>query len=378
MSHCQQGYTVFQKINFSLFIFTLLVLFSAFVSLASANDFLTFWNLGEIVNGKGSPSSISSLTGMYVFYLPAFSYLFALFTHLPIWLIWSVWNLLKAAGLACFLNQILDFKSRTNIKYIVALCFVLTLGFYDADFKLGQFNLLVFICTFFAIYFLNKNKILLSAFLYQFACLKLTPLIFLPYLIYKTKGRILLPLTFIIGVYYFLGAFLYSSFLAPYQHLKEWATLSFGQKIQNKDTGFLQNQSLLGLLERDFASLSYQAKHLIWLSVAILLTIFTFHLLLKTKKLTPSVAGLIFLQMLILSPDTRGPHLVALLLPLICISIKLDFRQNLFFYLESTLPVGEWNKKQDHFCSQVILFATECPSIFFLSSWILSFLLAQD
>ena len=274
--------------NIIFFLIAIFIIFS--LDLNKANDFLTFLDVGKIVNQRGAPSSPSNTTGMYVFYLPFFSYLFSILCTLPIKLVWIFWTFLKLGGVFFFIQSIPNFlisnsNFRTlNWKWSVGLSFLLTIGFFDADLKLGQVNILIFLSILFSVYYFEKNQYFKSSLFFHFACLKLTPFIFLPYYIIKSRGKYLKPLSLIFSFYYFMGAILYNSFLKPFEQLQDLFILITREKTNDESVIYYKNQSFIGFLKRSFPEFNSTIHFSIWFSVLIGFFICGFIFLKKAKN----------------------------------------------------------------------------------------------
>lgn len=230
----------------------------------------------------------------------------ALLTLLPLTVAAGVWALLKAGLLALYLGRSEKFVSRgANVFAILALS-----GWIHAEFRIGQFNILVFALMMFALVdeVAWRSAVARAASLVV-AFQKVVPLIAGPYLLVRRQWRVL-AWTAGLG----LAALAVYQMIAPMgvlESLRELGERSREYKMQGGELAFFQNQSLQGWGARfGLAKIAvYVLAGVIGLATFVLIAI-------RPKRASYESVALLLIAMLLLSPDSRPVHLIALILPM--------------------------------------------------------------
>jgi hypothetical protein len=315
------------------------------------NDFETFHDIGKFALSRLNIYAPSPTTGMYVFYLPYFSLLMIPFAFFPVSLAAGAWFLLKCAGFYktyhFYRKLILQEAPQILLKWwIVLIPFVLMVNPINSDFRLGQVNSFVHFLIIASFFLLKSKKIALSSLCFVISCIKVTPLIFLPYFFIRKQWSILIAIGLWFGVFFGL-LFVWFGPVEFASLFQTWLSVSSQQKMGTEALAYFENQSLSGFLARltlgskegslllenfQISSFSVPGFKAILYSVSAFLTaavLLPILFLKRTHKLLDVELALMFVLMLIVSPDTRNAHLFHLLFPVLffwkTILLKLEY-----------------------------------------------------
>ena len=303
------------------------------------NDFETFYDIGKFALSKMNIYAPSPTTGMYVFYLPYFSLLMIPFAILPFSLAAGAWFLLKCVGFYRIYHFYRDSIQKEADKdhfawWLILLPFIFIINPINADFRLGQVNSFVHFLIIASFFLLKKNRYALSSMCFVISCIKVTPLIFLPYFLLRKQWKFLIATGLWYGVFFALlfAWFGPTEFASLFQ---TWLSVSSQQKMGTEALAYYENQSLSGFLARltlsanegslllenlQISSFSIPWFKVVLYSVSALLTataLFPVLLLRRQPELFDIELVLMFVLMLIVSPDTRTAHLFHLLFPVL-------------------------------------------------------------
>ncbi len=278
------------------------------------NDLTCYLIASKIFFSGNNPYQIDSIFP-YI-YPQFFNIIIYPFTIIPYWIAVLIWFTLGVFALffsVRFFLKNLDKKiSNKNIISYFSIITILLFAILQDNFLNGQVNILV---LFFLILFLNfssQNKVFLSSLFLAFAIsIKITPVIFLAYLLIQKKYKIfvltiLLSITFIIILPYFFTG---NNSLKYYEYYLSTFILhratNFNQELQH--IGF----SLTALLGNFFPKLAI---------VISLTVIMFFNILFQIKKSTLPINfknsllfSLFLISILLISPMSEGHHLIFVL-----------------------------------------------------------------
>jgi len=241
----------------------LLLFFSVFLknSLQKMNDFkVTHRAAARVLKGE---NLYNWQDGHYVYkYSPFFAFLVAPFGLIPFTHAKFLWMVLMVAALLGVLKmgKYLVMNRRSPPQFFYLLSILLTAKFLLREIELGQtdFFQLLFIFSFFIL--LEKRKELWGGlFLALSVFIKLTPLIIVPYLIYKKRFRALFWSFVFILAFFSLPSLIYG-LNGNVGLLKDWyqfLSLSSPPLIAND-----MNQSIFGMLHRFLTPSEYNVNFL--------------------------------------------------------------------------------------------------------------------
>ena len=296
---------------------------------------------------------------------PAFSYppffyciiaFFAQFTSKVALVLWDIFNIFLLTTAVILIKRILNYGEEKNInvlnnvnfsanKFIIPV-FIVAIVIVSDNLWLGQSNILVFFSAVLSLYFYIKNQNFLSGIALSFAIsVKVTPLLFLLYFLYKRNFKIL-PGTIIGLILFFLIIpSCYYGIDKNLLFLKDFINQVFLPFFKNdlyiRDTVYFghSNQSLDGFIIRhfsDFGKITYkdqpigkfhnftdpafltinQAKNVSTLLKILLLIICAFAFTNSFKKnphLLKFEFAIMFLLILFISPSSWLNHYVSAL-----------------------------------------------------------------
>jgi len=196
--------------------------------------------------------------GHYLYkYSPFFALLFSFLGLFPFFYAKLFWIFLM--GLTFFgvtkIGKYLVLKHRSPPPFFYLLSFLLVAKFILRELELGQTDFLQLFFIFLFLFFLEKNKKLLCGFFFGLSIMiKLTPLIFIPYLFYRKRFSVIFSAFFFILVFLFLPS-VFFGFENNLALLKKWyQILAFSTPTLFAHDG---NQSVFGLFYRFFVSTEY-------------------------------------------------------------------------------------------------------------------------
>ena len=328
-----------KKITFAA-LGSILLSFYLYTCLRLGNDFRTFHDIGKFALEKANIYDPSPTTGMFVFYLPHFSLLMMPFGLLPVHVAGTLWFLLKIAGLVWFYkltkSRLIQNSDNQLPLWAALVPFILVINPLNSDFKLGQVNLFVHLALIGSYVLLSESRKAGSALLFVVSCVKVTPLIFLPYFILKKEIRFLT--WCFIWALFFMGILtLWFGLQGAETILTNWWSISSREKLGLSALAYFENQSLLGLFARfaenfpttlifsgqlqidQFSLPAYKAWAYGFSAILLgLICIFTMISARSKHKLhSDLIFSLFFIVMLLASPDTRNAHLMHLLFPVL-------------------------------------------------------------
>lgn len=326
-----------------LIIIGVLISFYGYQCITKGNDFMSFYDIGNYALRRENIYQPSRLTGMPVFYMPYFSILMIPFALLPLY--WSalVWFLLKPV---CY-KRIFNYYRSGIVKHlqevdglyrrlILLLPFIIMINSINEDFKLGQVNIFIHFFLLSSV-FLLENRKWASAFLYVLSCIKMTPLIFIPYFLVKKQWGLLLRIFIVFSVF---GLICIGWFgVSQTETLAiSWIDTTSKNKLKVAISADMLNQSILGfcsrmlnasyqiegpLLQFHIADLSdVQVKFTVYLILAVLtiLTLLAIKRYSLTSRMNELEISTMLVLMLLVSPDTRTAHMIHLLFPIMLLS----------------------------------------------------------
>jgi hypothetical protein len=269
-------------------------------------------------------------------YPPVFAFLMLPFAAMPMWLatliwyaitlfctVWCCWICEKLTE-RMFPGQWLD-REREWLRLFGIL---ISLKFILAVYEDQAYDLLVLPLILYGILALtDRRDVMAGAALAAAAAFKVTPLIFLPYLVFKRRFMaaaifvvVLLAISFLPDLFLHPQGAAHGYFIT---WVRDVATAGLLEDPSNSKNAFWTganplNLSLRGALALAVDHTSYQADFLFWLRVvqlAFIGVIGTLVLMSARAQMIPVEGALLIISMLMLSPMTGRGHLVGLLLP---------------------------------------------------------------
>ncbi len=270
-------------------------------------------------------------------YPPAFAFAMLPFIALPTvaqTIIWYVISL-GCAVLCCVLSEKIARKvfpgswSEREIIWLRVLGVLLSLKFILAVYENQAYDLLIFPFVLIGIYALvEKRDVGAGASLAVAAAMKVTPLIFLPYLIVRRRFRTAASFVVVLIAISFIQDIFFTPAGSPHGYLVTWINDVAAPGIFEKgataklafwDGPNIYNLSLRGALARAVNFTEYQkyfleilrGSQLFFVGIVGILILFS----MRYAALIPAEASLLVIAMLVLSPMTSRTHFVTLMLP---------------------------------------------------------------
>lgn len=201
--------------------------------------------------------------GHYLYkYSPFFALLFSFLGLFPFFYAKLFWIFLM--GLTFFgltkIGKYLVLRHRSPPPFFYLLSFLLVAKFILRELELGQTDFLQLFFIFLFLFFLDKNKNILCGFFFGLSIMiKLTPLIFIPYLFYRKRFSVIFSVFFFTLVFFFLPA-IFFGFNNNLILLKKWyQILAFSSPSLLAND---MNQSVFGLFYRFFTTTEYKVNFL--------------------------------------------------------------------------------------------------------------------
>ncbi len=312
------------------FLYLLLAILITYFGFRSLDpiDFPSFYDVAGFAWEKEDIYAPSPRTEMYVFYLPFFSLLIMPFYLFPIGVAAFIWYGLKIICYWKMIKHSLVLPAREacdkislNAFYYV-LPILIMLNPVTVDLMLGQVNAFVLFFIVAALYSLEKQKEWKAAIFFSFSCVKIVPLVFLPYFLIRKKWTFLVKLS---SVFAMLGLFYFGwfGFAKGWLYINNWFEISH-LKINMEQNAFVDNQSLLGLIARSVLHTHIMGENQLLYTMrlfttsSILLTSLTLYAIWRIPKEKIQMEleiSIMLVLMLLVSPDTRIAHLVHFLIP---------------------------------------------------------------
>jgi len=268
-------------------------------------------------------------------YPPFFALLMTPFVPMPMWFRNSVWYvILIGAIVACFrLSEVLarqifrgDWTSR-ELYWFRGLTFILSLKFILAILENQAFDVLVLLLVLIGLLGLvTDRRFVAGVGLALAAALKVTPLIFLPYLLVKRRVA---EASIFIAVFGFTS--ILPDLLLPSKQSGHFATwlqqVGLGPFLTDKSTIELEfwsgpnplNQSLRGAVARMISESDQHPQFVVTLVITLSIFILCVGLLMikshRSDRLIPIDGALLLISMLMLSPMSSSSSYIALILP---------------------------------------------------------------
>jgi len=290
---------------------------------------------------------------LYFTYPPAFAFLMLPFASVPIWLATLIWYAITLACtvLCCRLCEDLTIRmfpgrwSDREREWLRLWGILLSLKFILAVYEDQAYDFLVFPLTLFGILaFTDRRNVLAALSLGAAAALKVTPLIFLPYLIFKRR--------FAAAGIFVIALVLISSLPDLFLHpqggthgyfmtwVREVAAPGLFDDAAASNYAFWSgvnpyNLSLRGAVALALDKTPYEAEFLFWLrTVQLLFMAVMSALFIATSraKMIPIEGALLIISALMLAPMTGRGHYVGLLLPyyLVVAGVLMDKKNGWF------------------------------------------------
>jgi hypothetical protein len=269
-------------------------------------------------------------------YPPAFSFVMLPFVAMPLWLavlVWylitlacTVWSLLLCRRLA--LGLIPGLWEQNELRWFAGLSFLLSLKFILAVYEDQAYELLVLPLTLWGLLALIERRDLSgAASLAVAAALKVTPLIFLPYLLFKRRFAaagmfvvVLLAASYSADMFFTPKGGAHGYFITWAREVAAAGLFedAAATKLAFWDTANPFNLSLRGMIAVAIDGTTYQENFQLILRIAQLAfvalvgTLFLFGI---GWKLIAVEGSLLIIAMLMLSPMSGRGHFVTLMLP---------------------------------------------------------------
>ncbi len=323
----------------------------------NGNDLNVFMRAADIFFKGGDPYLSSNyLTEGMVYYYPLFcTFIFELLNFIPTWAAHSVWYLINVALLVLSVLIVRTYIEDKNIDIVVfALTLLILLDPLQSNFLNGQINIMILACSLLFMASITRNRTVLAAlFLAIGVSLKLSPALFMVYLVVEKKWRIvLLSAAFILVLNLFLPFLVAGS--------KSFVYLArYPQLIMHKING------------------SESSYHLIYMVIVLLCFAATVHLhyfSARERSSSPIVLYAYFIVSVMAGGMALQKHYLVWLMPPILLAVT-EFRWKTWHEMKRNL----------HFISVIILI---CVSLFihvtdqgnpvFLAEMVIGFFIAYS
>jgi hypothetical protein len=165
-----------------------------------------------------------------------------LFLLLNVFFVYRIWQILKS----WLPLQILTAKTQT---LLTILSFIFILSFLRDNFHFGQVTILILYLTIEGLHFIARNQIVFGSFLVALGIdIKLLPLVFLPYLIYRKEGKAFLFIVGFLLVFLILPGLVIGFEYNKMLLLERWVLINPMNKAHILDTSERSFHSLTTLL----------------------------------------------------------------------------------------------------------------------------------
>lgn len=306
------------------------------VCVKAGNDFLTFYETGQLALDGQNVYQRTPTTGMYVFYLPFFSVLMIPFTILPFYPSAVIWFGIKVYGLFKFYGsylKTLPHNLNTEKKWMRYVPIIICLAFFNNEFRLGQVNTFVFLLIMASFYTLREGKVKLSSFLFTISCIKITPFALAPYFLFKREFKF-------VGFCFLWGTLLMAVLAAligmdnMQRLLPTYFDVTSSAKLNFGEMSIYKNMAIGGVMSRIALAVNFNLNEMhqyTLILTALLFLICYASLFLKNidQKFSDSDIAILLALMLLVSPDTRSAHMVNVLFPVCLIwshLLKTNFK----------------------------------------------------
>ncbi len=321
------------------------------VCVKRGNDFLTFYELGRTAcEKKGHIYDPMPRTGMRVFYLPHFALLMMPWALIPQRVSASVWFIAKFGMLVSTVRLFSHWTSSRHPtkgqKWLNLLPLLLCANFINNDFRLGQVNLIVHVLMIFSVVALGAQKYVLSSLLFVVASFKVAPLLVLPYFVIRRQWKFLLGA---VG-WSAISALLLVAWFGWHEAgslAAQWLATAHTYKLVGPDLATPSNQSLFAAAARlsNFLDAGIYPYGAYGTSVLLAAAVCLWTALHGAKGIQVGEFSVFIVLMLLISPDTRSPHMTQLLLPSYVLltsvqSRRFHLREHWWIILLATVFLG--------------------------------------
>jgi hypothetical protein len=322
----------------------------------SANDFQSFYDVGEATRLHGDIYAQGPRAQMNVPYAPIFGLVMAPLSLLGLHWAALLWYALKLVGLTFLIRWVRaglraenpDAPRRLVAAYVV-LPFLVAFNPFMSEFRLGQANLWVLLFSILTVRSLERRQPLRAAFFFSLASFKVTALALLPWFAFRRQWRFFASLVPVGAAWLAaLAAWWGSGNVLPL--FQEWIRGTAARRAGSAPlVAYHENQSLQGAAARLAGVLPALHRPVLglplqyWLWIVPCLVIVGILLVSAARerfrpRLPPEEFALGSLLMLLASGDSRYAHHVQLLVPLAVLAV-LATRVHL---LESVPRLGRW------------------------------------
>jgi alpha-1,2-mannosyltransferase len=307
------------------------------------NDFTSYlFSASALIHGQNPYATGSMFPYVYPLFLCVVLLPFAL---VPYWLANLLWFLIgvsaAVASTVIMLRYVAPGVQQKTLLTFSLLTLLILFGVTQNNLLNGQVNFVVILCSVFFYHFLQEGKRSVASFFLACAiALKMTPLIFLFYLLVRGEYRaigsvVLLTAIFVLAVPMAFAGSATFDFYTLYLHSFLFATVS--------STGVHPGGFSLGGIAQQVFGLAGHVGLTLGVLVIVLVPVAYLQLKGRGNRVVESLAFLLYLTgMLLVTPISETHHLAALFLPVGAIAIGLyrgSFRHPLpvFFLLAATI-----------------------------------------
>ena len=332
-----------ENLNYIILAVIFLILAAWGLECAKGNDFESYYDAGMRFRAL-SPDIYTpgTLSGMINHYPPFFSMGMVPFTVFPLFVAGYIFYAIKMALLIYMLTLLPGFYKGAKISNAaIALGFLTALRFLADDFKLGQVNTPVMALVVLALYFKEKNNLILSALLLAFSSsIKLFPALFIIYFLMKREYRYVL---------YSMAALLVLNLLPAIFYLDKYPAL-VGNFLQASvfnpaldPNSYTANQSMYAILMRflganpteaqylpfvNFMHLPFDTIRIIYYAAAGIILGFMFYMAQGKKKSLYDI-NVIFILSLVLPMVARKANFVMVFFPAVILFHEMFDKKSL-------------------------------------------------
>ena len=174
-----------------LVLLAIIVLIQCLVEATGRGDFFIFMSAtGDIIRGQNFYLN-KYVNGYHYFYSVLFALILKPFYYLSFYWVKFLWLLLNALAYFSMLYLLINCKelkllNKKKQQWFIALVFIFSLRFYLDNIHTSQITILILWCCVYGLYYISNGKPIAGAAILALGInIKLMPIVFLPYLIYR-------------------------------------------------------------------------------------------------------------------------------------------------------------------------------------------------
>ncbi len=242
------------KNNWIYYLGGLIIFIIILIEARGTGDFFIFLSASKDLLAKKNIYKIDYVDSFHYYYNVLFALVLTPFIYFPLYLVkilWLVLNVFFIYRIWQIIKDWLPFKTLSvkAQKVLTILSFVFMLRFLRDNIHLAQMTICILYLSLEGLSFIFKNKILVGSLLLAIGIdIKLLPIVFIPYLLYKGQWKAILYILVFIGIFLILpGLFIgfkYNTFLLH----ERWELLNPMNQAHVLDTSERSFHSLTTLL----------------------------------------------------------------------------------------------------------------------------------